>query len=226
VAVAPLITVYRRDLSISYNNLGMTQAGAGDLSAAEKSFDKALAIQQQLVAAHPGDAGLASALGGIYNNLGMVHQHAQQWSDACADFEHAIKHQRQAHEQAQDVAHYRESLSKHYYNYAQLLLKLDRPADAAKAILARKGLWPSDPERLLSVAQDLATACEQMPPGTTRDANLAEVRATLEVARHAGLKAMPDLKASPFDVLTAGSSGAVANLRQNTSTQPGSEAIQ
>jgi tetratricopeptide (TPR) repeat protein len=231
VAVAPLITVYRRDLSISYNNLGMSQSGAGDLSAAEKSFDKALAIQQQLVSALPGDAGLASALGGIYNNLGMVHQHAQRLSDACADFEQAIKHQRQAHEQAHDVAHYRESLSKHYYNYAQLLLKLDRPTDAAAATLARKSLWPGDPERLLRVAHDLAAACKQMPPGTSRDRTLAEVRATLEVARQAGLPAMPDLTTSPFDCLTAGSSGAVANARQSngtqtTSTPPGSEAVQ
>jgi eukaryotic-like serine/threonine-protein kinase len=231
VAVAPLITVYRRDLAISYNNLGMTQSGAGDLSAAEKSFDKALAIQRQLVAALPSDAGLASALGGIYNNLGMVHQHAQRLSDACADFEQAIKHQRQAHEQAQDVAHYRESLSKHYYNYAQLLLKLDRPTDAAAATLARKSLWPGDPERLLRVAQDLAAACKQMPPGTPRDRHLAEVRATLEVACRAGLRSMPDLTASPWDGLTAGSSGAVANARQPISTQttgtpPGSEAVQ
>jgi eukaryotic-like serine/threonine-protein kinase len=231
VAVGPLITAYRRDLAISYNNLGMTQSGAGDLSAAEQSFDKALAIQQQLVTALPSDAGLSSALGGIYNNLGMVHLHAQRLSDACADFEQAIKHQRQAHEQGQDVVHYRESLSKHYYNYAQLLLKQGRPADAAAAILTRRNLWPTDPERLLRVAQDLAAACKQMPPGSSRDHNLAEVRATLDGARHAGLTAMPDLTASPFDVLAASSSAAVANVRQTTGTQttstkPGSEAVQ
>jgi tetratricopeptide (TPR) repeat protein len=156
----------------------------------------------------------------------MVHQHAQRLSDACADFEQAIKHQRQAHEQDQDVAHYRESLSKHYYNYAQVLLKQRRPADAAAAILARRNLWPGDPERLLRVAQDLAAACKQMPPGTSRDRNLEEVRATLEDARHAGLKTMPDLTASPFDCLPAPSSGAVAKARQTTSTPPGSEAVQ
>jgi hypothetical protein len=156
----------------------------------------------------------------------MIHQRRRSWSDACADFEQAIKHQRQAHEQAKDLSHYRESLSKHYYNYAQLLLTLDRPADATDAILARRNLWPNDPDRLLRVAQDLATACKQLPPGTSRDRNLGEVRATLEVARRAGLKAMPDLAASPFDVLAAASSGAVANVHETTSTQPGSEAVQ
>jgi tetratricopeptide (TPR) repeat protein len=226
VAIAPLITVYRRDLSISYNNLGMTQTGAGDLSAAKTSFEKALAIQQQLVTAHPGDAGLTSALGGIYNNLGMVHQHRQNLPEAQVASEQAIKYQRQAHEQAQDVAHYRESLSKHYYNYAQLLLKLDRPADAAAAILARKSLWPGEAERLLRVAHDLAAACKQMPAGSSRDHNLAEVRATLELARNSGLKTMPDLMVSPFDVLTANSSGSVAKVRQATSAPPGSEAVQ
>jgi serine/threonine protein kinase/tetratricopeptide (TPR) repeat protein len=226
VAVAPLVTIYRRDLSISYNNLGMTQSGAGNLSAAEKSFEKALAIQQQLATAHPHDAGLVSALGGIYNNLGMVHQRRQSWSEACADFEQAIKNQSQAHEQAKDFAHYRESLSKHYYNYAQLLLTLDRPDDAAAAILARRNLWPGDAERLMRVAHDLAAACKSMPPGALRDRHLTEVRATLEAAHHAGLKAMPDLAASPFDVLAANSSGDVLKVQQTNAAQSGLEAIQ
>jgi tetratricopeptide (TPR) repeat protein len=204
----------------------MTQAGAGDLTAAEKSFNGALAIQQPLVSAHPSDAGLVSALGGIHNNLGMVHQRRRSWSDACADFEQAIKYQCQAYEQVRGLAHYRESLSKHYYNYAQLLLALNRPADAATAVLARRDLWPEDPERLLHVAQDLATACKHLPAGTSRDRNLGEVQATLEAARRAGLKTLPDLAASPFDVLSAGSSGAVANVHHNTGTKSGSEAVQ
>jgi serine/threonine protein kinase/tetratricopeptide (TPR) repeat protein len=224
VAIAPLVTVYRRDLSVSYNNLGMTQSGAGELNAADKSFQKALAIQRQLVNAHPYDASFVSSLGGIYNNLGMVHQRQRSWPEACADFENAIKHQRQAHEQAKDVAYYRESLSKHYYNYAQLLLALDRPADAATAVLARRNLWLGDPERLLRIAQDLATVCKKMPPGASRDRQLAEVRMTLESAQRAGLTTAPDLAVSPFDVLAAGSNGAVANSQQPSATQTGSEA--
>ena len=96
----------------------------------------------------------------------------------------------------------------------------------SRAILARRALWPADPERLLRVAQDLAAACKQMPPGVSRDRNLAEVRAALEAARHTGLKLMPDLTASPFDVLATGSSGTVTTVLQASSTQPGSDAVQ
>jgi tetratricopeptide (TPR) repeat protein len=200
-AAAPQVANYQRDLSVSYNNLGMTRFNAGNLAEAEAAFVNALAIQRQLVATHPADPSLASALGGIYNNLGLVHQRSDRSSDACGDFERAIAAQRQAYERSPDVYSFRDALSKHYYNYGQLLLVLDRPSEAAAAALGRRGLWSSDPERLLRVTHDLAAACKRMPAGVLRDRYIAEAKFTLNAARDAGLQTLPDFTISPFDVL-------------------------
>jgi serine/threonine protein kinase/Flp pilus assembly protein TadD len=142
VAAAPLVTAYRRDLAVSQNNLGMMHTSAGHYADAQTSFEKALAIQQELADAHPEDVSLLSGLGGICNNLGMVHQSREKLTEACTAFQRAIAVQRHAHERAPEVALFRESLGRHYYNYAQVLRKLDRPADAAEALLARRQLWP------------------------------------------------------------------------------------
>jgi tetratricopeptide (TPR) repeat protein len=202
VSIAPLVAVYRRDLAVSYNNLGMSQSNASSLADAEKSFTKALAIQQELLEAHPQDVNLQSSLGGIYNNLGMVHQRSRRLTEAATAFERAIAAQQQAHERTAGAAHYRESLSKHYYNYAQVLRALDRPADAAAITLKRRDLWPSDPARLVRIAEELATTCKQLPAGQTRQRYIAEAKTTLQAALDAGLEAPPNLSTGPFDVLS------------------------
>ncbi|HEY2411290.1 MAG TPA: serine/threonine-protein kinase [Pirellulaceae bacterium] len=214
VAVAPLVASYRRDLAVSYNNLGMTQTSSGQLPAAEASFEKALAIEQQLLSTHPRDIGLQSALAGIHNNLGTLHQRQRRWTDARAEFEKAIGMQRQAVEQAPGVKYYRESLSKHYSNYARLLTALGRPAEAASNLRERLRLWPDDPQQSLAAAQDLAAACKLLPPGATRDRHVAELRGTIEAAQNAGWSPLPDLTLSPFDVLATERSDVVTALPQ------------
>lgn len=221
VAVAPLVTFYRRDLAVSYNNLGMTQSKADAPAEAEESFEKALAIQQALVDGYPQDVGLLSGLGGIYNNLGMVRQGKRELAEAAAAFQRAIAAQQQAHERAPDAAYLRESLSKHYYNYAQVLLALDRPADAAAVALARRQLWPGNAARLLRIAEELAATCKQMEPGETRRRYLDETMATLQAAMAAGLETMPDLRATPFDVLSGDSKVAVLKANKPPASPAG-----
>ena len=201
VASAPLVTTYRRDLSVSYNNLGMTQGKAGAVSEAEASFASALTIQKELVAARPHDLNLLSGLAGIYNNLGMVYQSKQAWPEASEAFKRAIASQKQTFDQASQVAYFRESLSKHYYNYACALRKLHRPAEAAAATVARRKLWPGDATRLVRIAQELAAICKEMNPGTTRKQYVEETLITLRAAKEAGLQKATDLKMNPFDVL-------------------------
>jgi eukaryotic-like serine/threonine-protein kinase len=208
---APLLTAYRRDLAISYNNLGMMQTSASALTQAEASFRKALVIQQELVEGQPEEVGLLSGLGGIYNNLGMVHEKTRQWSEASTAFERAIAAQKQAHQRAPQVAVFRESLSKHYYNHAQALRALDRPTDAAAVVLDRRKLWSGDAARLLRVAEELAATCSQMPDGRVRQQYADETMITLKSAVDAGLEKLPDLTTSPFNVLSAGRAASVAN---------------
>jgi tetratricopeptide (TPR) repeat protein len=199
---APGVTAYGRDLAVSYNNLGMTQSSAGKLDAAAEAFAEALEVQQLLVHRHRQDLSLKSGLGGIFNNLGMVHQSAGRPAEACIAFEEAIDYQRQALERAPHVTQFRESLSKHYYNYAQVLRSLDRLDAALDATLARRELWRANADRLLRVAEELATTCKEVAPGTIRERYLHETMSTLEAAMDAGLQSLPDPSEDPFDVLT------------------------
>ena len=202
VSVAPLVAAYRRDLAVTWNNLGMARMNAeGGLAAAEESFGRALGLQQGLVAARPDDVTLQSGLGGVWNNLGLVHQKQGQLAEACDALERAIAIQAKVQERAATVAEFREALSKHYYNHAQVLLALHRPADAAEATLARRRLWPHDPERLLLIAEELAVACEQMTPGPSRQRYVALTENTLRAARQAGLRTNP--RSGPLAALSA-----------------------
>ncbi len=201
VAAAPLVPAYQRDLSVSYNNLGMAQHSASAIAQAEASFGKALGIQQELVDAHPHDVNLLSGLGGIHNNLGLVYKNSGRLSEACASLASAIAAQEVAHQRASDVTSFRESLNKHYYNYAETLRMLDRPDDAAEVVLKRRNLWAGDADRLVRVAEELAATCKLMPAGSLRQKYLDETRGTLEAAMAAGLDRLPDIKTSPFDAL-------------------------
>lgn len=201
IEVAPLITTYRRDLAVSFNNLGMAQAEAGELANAEKSFNESLAIQTELVQKHPQDLSLLSGLGGVHNNLGMARKRAGNLSAASTAFEQAIAAQQQAHDKAPEVAYFRESLSKHYFNQAEVLRALGRPADAVRVALQRRDLWPHDATRLVNCARELAATCKELNAGDLRQKYLAETTATLQMAKHAGLDKLPNLNVHPFDVL-------------------------
>jgi tetratricopeptide (TPR) repeat protein len=162
VEEAPFVTDHRRDLVVSFNNRGLAQSRLGKLEEASGSFHEALRIQQALVRDQASELSFLSRLGGIYNNLAMVLQSQQKRQQAAEAYENAIRYQKKAFDAAPQVEQFREHLSKHYFNYGQLLRQLARPLEAAEIALKRKTLWPSHPERLYSVAQELAAACDQM----------------------------------------------------------------
>jgi serine/threonine protein kinase/tetratricopeptide (TPR) repeat protein len=166
---APLVTSYQRDWAGSLNNLGLVQLSAARLAESEASLREALAIQQDLALSIPKDWSLHSGLGGIHNNLGMLQRQTDQLEAASESFERAIAAQRVAFEGAPGVARFREALSKHYYNQAVVLRALNKPADAAKAIVARRELWPNDESRQQRIAQELADVCRELPPGDERE---------------------------------------------------------
>jgi tetratricopeptide (TPR) repeat protein len=217
LAAAPLVAHYRRDLAVSWNNLGLAQMGeAEDLAEAQESFEKALALQQDLVAARPQDVTLLSGLGGMWNNLGLARQKQGELAEASDAFQRAIAAQRRALDRSASSAAYREALSKHYFNFGQALLAQGQPADAAEAALARGQLWPRDPRRLLRVAEELAVACQQMPPGESRQRYVAAAAQTVRAARSAGLANVRGLRASPVAALLteAGQTGLIEEVVQ------------
>lgn len=158
VRASPAQKSYRHDLAVSYNNLGLTQSGLRQAPEAEKSFRQALDLQEALVRQNPGDLDLHSSLGGIYNNLAIVQEELRRPADAAASYRRAIEHQKTAQSQAPKVSRYRVFLSKHYFNYGRVLRRLGRPEEAAHAALARRALWPNDPQHLVAVAEELAGA--------------------------------------------------------------------
>lgn len=210
VAAAPAYKSFHRDLAVSYNNLGLLQNALHQTADAERSFQQALSLQEALVAQHPRDAGLQSSLGGICNNLGTVLEELDRTEAAAEAYERAVEHQTAAHRRAPRVERYRSFLSKHYYNYGRVLRQLGRPEDAIRVALARKELWPNNPQRLFTVAEELALA-SQLLAGGEQHAVTAQEGATLAMqtlreAVAAGLVVPADL----------GSKGAFAALKNQT----------
>jgi serine/threonine protein kinase/tetratricopeptide (TPR) repeat protein len=197
VRAAPLSRAYRRDLAVSYNNLGLAQAGAHQSDLAERCFRNALGFQGQLVKEQPQDIELQSAAAGMHNNLGIVLEQIGRLEAAAQSYAQAVELQQAAHAHAPTVERYRTFLSKHYYNYGRAQRQLGRRDEAVRAALERKKLWQGNPERLFSVAEELALASKleaadkAHSPTAERYADLAV--ATLREAVAAGLRVPPDL---------------------------------
>jgi hypothetical protein len=158
VRAAPAQPSFRRDLAVSFNNLGENQDKLGQAAEAVASFRQALELQESLARQNPGDVDVQSNLGGMYNNLGMVWIELRRFPDAAEMFQSAIEHQKAAGARAPQVSRYRIFLSKHYFNYGRVLRELGRPQEAARTALARRALWPGDPQHLVAVAEELALA--------------------------------------------------------------------
>ncbi len=202
----PSVLQYRRDLAISYNNLGRAQSRLEKPAEADASFAEARTLLEDLVEGFPDELGYRSSLGGILNNQGMVLEQAGRLEDAAAAYREAIAHQRFALERAPSVARFREFLGKHYWNLGRALRAAGRPEEAAEAALARRGLWPDDPERLFSVARELALTAggidqaegEAPAEGVSARQRCAdEAVATLRQAVEAGFAQIEEIRENP-----------------------------
>jgi hypothetical protein len=92
--------------------------------------------------------------------LGIVLEELQRIPQAAEAYRRAIEHQRVAYAQAAGVERFRTFLSKHCYNYGRILRRLGFADHAAQVALERKKLWPDDPQRLLTIAEELALASQ------------------------------------------------------------------
>lgn len=199
VNAAPSQNSYQRDLAVSFNNLGLVQNELRRVVEAAESFRRALTLQERLILQDPSDVDLLSSLGSIYNNLGFVSEELKEFADAGSHYRNAIEYQRRAHAGAPDISRYGEFLSKHYHNYGRVMRRLGRPDEAVRVALARRELWPGDPKRLVSVAEELALAGKLLEGKanaelTTEDC-AAKAMDTLEQAINAGLSSPADLAA-------------------------------
>jgi len=196
VQQGPAEKSYRHTLARAYNNLGLVQAQLKQQSLAESSFRQAVALQEAVVKQDPQDLGMQSDLGGICNNLGIVLEAMKRPADAVKVYEMAVTYQRQAFSKAPEVGKYRLSLAKHYYNYSRALRLAGRAEEALQVTLARRDLWPKDPERLFAVAEELALAANERAikskAGPIVAAYGEQAVATLKQAIAAGWKPQPN----------------------------------
>lgn len=197
---------FRRDLAVSYNNRGLVQTRSSEPKGAEESFQRALDLHLALVAEHPDDIALQSSLGSVYNNLGSVLEDSRRLPEAATAYEQAVEHQELACRLSPEIARYTSFLSRHYFNYGRVLRGLGRPGDAANVALRRRKLWERSPDKLLSVAEELALASGQLsqsPGGDISSEQCAEWAVdTLEQAVAAGLQLPVNLEDNiPFAVL-------------------------
>ena len=162
------------------------QSKLGQANEAEQSFRKALELQESLVAQDPDDLALQSSLAGVCNNLGIVLEEQQQLAQASAAFQQAVDHQQIAYARAATVTRYREFLSKHYYNYGRVLRKTGHVDKAIEVALARRDLWPRQPQHLLAVAEELALASNLLTAESTLTMTKEQcVTLTLDTLRQA-----------------------------------------
>ena len=153
---------YTSDLALTLNELGRIYHTSSTEKRSQEAFAKALSLQHEVIQLDPSDANLHHTLGGIYNNLGLVLEKSNELNTAVKAFERAVQAQEKARELAPQVERFRNFLSKHYYNWGRVLRKLERPQDAVRATNARKSLWSESPDRMTSIAEELALAAELM----------------------------------------------------------------
>lgn len=197
VQAAPDQKSFRRDLSVSLNNQGLLRSKLGQSEEAEQAFRKALTLQESLVAQDSGNVALHSSLAGICNNLGIALEELQRFDQAAAAYKQAVDHQRVAFDRAATVARYRTFLSKHYYNYGRVLRKMGQVQEAIQVALARRDLWPQEPQHLLTVAEELALASSMIPDdaggSVSKQQAVTLALDTLQQAIAAGLPATADI---------------------------------
>ena len=207
-AAQPLELQYRSDLALTHNNLGAAYSRTEQLARAAGAYQRAIDIQCELVNAAPSQNSYQRDLAVSFNNLGLVQnelrrvveaEELKEFADAGSHYRNAIEYQRRAHAGAPDISRYGEFLSKHYHNYGRVMRRLGRPDEAVRVALARRELWPGDPKRLVSVAEELALAGKLLEGKAnaelTSEDCAAKAMDTLEQAIDAGLSSPADLAA-------------------------------
>src|SRR5205814_876972 len=92
----PSILRYQLDWASRLNGVGLMQRKAGRPAEAMASYERALALGEQLTRDHPESPDAASQVGATLNNIAILHLDQKQYEEARMKIDRAIRWQRKA----------------------------------------------------------------------------------------------------------------------------------
>jgi tetratricopeptide (TPR) repeat protein len=195
VNAAPNFSLYRQDLAVSLNNLGLSLRSQNKLNAAMEAFRESIDLQTSRVNEDPKNALLASNLGSTLNNLAMISRAQNELENASGEFRRAVTMQKRSLELEPKNASYRENLGKTLANLSQLLRQLRGTDAELETFRQRQELWKNDPENLQSIAEEVANLVYRNPQ------LVDELGVTLRLCQAAGVNVGDLMKRPAFQLL-------------------------
>ena len=153
----------------------------------------AIELRGALVRERPEDAEARSLLGVSWLNLGRLLADAGRLEESAHAFREAIGHERAALDDDPADRSQRALLSEAHSGLIAALLKLGRPAEAARLARDRRAIWPEDPDEQYDSACELALCVPGLGTGD-RAACAADAMAALREAIRLGFDDLPLLK--------------------------------
>jgi tetratricopeptide (TPR) repeat protein len=126
----PAVDDYRASLAGCYSILGTVLVDQRKYSEADAEYRKALAVRDKLVADRPGIASYTLDLMGAYSNLGLLARDRGEPAAALDWFAKEVATLEPVYRADPRNAQVRQSLCGSYLNRANVLLRLNRPAEA------------------------------------------------------------------------------------------------
>lgn len=208
VQASPQKTTLRRDLALSYNNVGLAFIDRLNFDQASNSLLEAKSILSELHQKYPDDLELAAGLSTTYNNLGLLDERRQRDPDAAGWYVQAINLQKRSLQLAPNSTKHRELLSTELANFSRLQRRAQQWDEAMNMAVDYRDLWKDSPSRLLAVAKEMGEICLEME--LHGGGNLPATRykeiviQTLKMGKIAGLRLDSDImKSIPFSKLLA-----------------------
>jgi len=122
----------RRNLAASYNNLASLQKSRDPIAAAA-TYQKAIALERELVKAAPTNRNHQSELALAYNNLGFVASKSKDWKKAETCYTNAIELQTNLVTLSPQIVSYRSDLAVSYNNRGMAQSGASRLAEAEES---------------------------------------------------------------------------------------------
>src|SRR5262249_35995380 len=127
-----------KDLAAAHFNVGTACGALRRRGDENRELNAARRLQEGLVERDPDNLDVRCDLGRTLNTLGQNLMATGHAADAVTVLREAVTHQRLAHTRAPAVGGYRNNLNAHYGSLWEAFLLLERPDDAAAAILERR----------------------------------------------------------------------------------------